>query len=269
MRVLFIFVVETKNFMNYFNLFTRSLLCCMLVLSVAACKKTDPPDNNEYLLMQTYKNGVLTYSYTYNDSAQLIRSAFDFEYGPHDLETRTTSFSYNSAGQLTQSTAIMSRNNPSNFVTDYRSEYTYNSLGQLVLVKTYKLNTGELYNADEYAYNGKTIVNTHTYNSSVEYTKTYTLDDKGNIVKAVTENPTSGGPMSTEQWLDYDDKKNIEGPVVGNVASKNNPRRYTKVVPNYSPDTDESFEYTYNRAGYVTQRIYSGGDTTKYVWKVK
>jgi YD repeat-containing protein len=53
----------------------------------------------------------------------------------------------------------------------------------------------------------------------------------------------------TEEWIDFDDKKNIDGPTVGDVISKNNPHRH--MVRN----TEERFmAYKYNAAGYVTTR---------------
>jgi hypothetical protein len=238
-----------------------------LALFVNACGKSDAPDNREYVVKEIYYDDVLRSSFEYNSNWQVTTSTYNFAVGPHDWARQTTSYTYNSDGQLVKTEMVNTVvNSPK--LNDVRTEYTYNSQGQLFQAKAYKLNTGELLYADEYTYNGQTIVQTHSIPSGVGYKATVMLDNSGNIVERVETKDTSSTPYLTEKWLNYDDKKNIAGPnagttvsefikpIIGGVMSKNNFRRYSAHYHDpimVGPD-ETSCEYSYSQAGYVINR---------------
>ena len=244
----------------------RSFLWFTLALFVNACGKSDAPDNREYVVKEIYFNNVLSSSFEYNSNWQVTTSKNTFAVGPRDWAHQTTSYTYNSDGQLVKTEMVNTVVN-STKLNDVRTEYAYNSQGQLFQAKAYKLNTGELLYSDEYSYNGQTIVQTHLVPSGVGYKATVMLDNGGNIVERVETKDTSSTPYLTEKWLNYDDKKNIAGPnagttgifikpIIAGIMSKNNFRRYSaKYNDPILASPDETIcEYTYNNAGYVTNR---------------
>jgi hypothetical protein len=274
--------------MNNFNSFARLLLCCTLVFSVTACKKgSDDPSDRDYVIGEVYIGDTRSFVYEYNDSFQVVKSSYYRNVGPHDWATRTTTYSYNSEGKLTQTIEMNTRQSSLTATPpDVRKEYTYNGQGQLSQVKVYKLDSGNLYSSDEYAYNGQTIVNTRLNNSgSVNEIWTYTLDDRGNIIKLIKAN-AAGQLITTEEWLNYDHNRNIDpplgstttsytAPVAGNVISKNNYRKYTITYsdPIYNPNHMQmNVTYSYNNAGYVRDCNFSNGvsvTTKTFVLKPK
>jgi hypothetical protein len=125
------------------------------------------------------------------------------------------------------------------------------------------LTNGSAYYSETYSYDGHTIVQKHFSDgsSAPEYVCTYTVDDRGNIVQDVMDDNTSANNDYTETWLDYDDQKNITGPGVGDMTSKNNPRRHI-VTDLHSSVTEYLLGYDYNSAGYVTKvKNYRKGDS--------
>jgi hypothetical protein len=235
--------------MNYPYFLNRLFLWSVLLLLLHACKKPDTSDNNEYVVQDVYINGKKTYSYNYNDKWQMTRSAYTYSVSSRMSATEQVDYFYNSDGRLERTETV----NYNIGLSSHRAEYTYDSQGQLTLYKDYFKSTGELYFMDEYSYNGQTIIRTRTSSSSVQV-NTYTLDDRGNIVKVVTDNTGPGAIDYSEEWLDYDDKVNIIGmPGVGDVTSKNNYRRYIKQEAGQSA-VETLIGLTYNNAGYVIER---------------
>ncbi|MBO9203687.1 MULTISPECIES: hypothetical protein [Niastella] len=263
--------------MNYFKPFYRLLLCCSLALFINACgKHDDEPDNREYVVKEIYVGDQLRYSYEYNNNWQVTTSTSNDPVTLRIWTHQTTSYSYNNNAQLAK-TELINTTTASMPFTDTRTEYTYNSQGQLVQSKAYKLNTSELLYSDEYAYSGRTIVQTHSIPAKVGSKVVVTLDDRGNITERVLTYDTTSVPYLTEQWSDYDDKKNILGPnaayitqspMIGLVMSKNNFRKYSFHYQdlNLVSTPPTTYEYSYNRAGYVTNcKINMGESTRKYV----
>ena len=127
----------------------------------------------------------------------------------------------------------------------------YNSNGRLVTVSEYRKNTAPILSLDEYEYNGNTIIQKHYEHSIPEFNRTYTLDDNGNIIKAVTDGISASSLDYVEEWLEYDDKQNLLGPGAGDVVSKNNYRRYIKQIKNHTAAEETVMVYTYKNDKYV------------------
>jgi len=233
--------------MNNSYLFTRLLLCSILLLLLNACHKPDTTDNNEYVVEKMYSYGELKNSNEYNADWQLVKSSAFVRINARTGYNSDVSFFYNNSGRL-ERTETISNGPPPSFTT----EYTYNNQGQLITVKSIRKD-GSLLSQEDYDYNGQTITRTHSVSTGDDYVVTYTVDERGNIVKAVTDNLSAGSNDYVEEWQNFDDKINMEGPVAGNVRSKNNPRRYLYY---YNGRTANEYisGYTYNNAGYVTSR---------------
>lgn len=234
--------------MNNSYLLTRSLLCSALLLLLHACDKPDrdAPDTNEYVVKTVTSNARMDVDhYEYNDKWQLTTYKDGFQYDPRHAGITTTLYFYTSDGRVERTeTQFM-------YIAGERTEFTYNSQGRPILTKTHNKTTLKLKYTDEYTYNGQTITKTHSADTGKVYVCTYTIDDRGNIVKAITDYTDPGQFDITEQWLDYDDNKNLTGPAVADVASKNNYRKYTRqTITTYN---ELLYRHTYNNAGYVTE----------------
>lgn len=253
--------------MNNPYFLNRLFLWSVLILLLQACGKNDSNDGNdtaEYVIKEVHAYGELTNTYEYNDAWQLIKST-NYE----RVNSRTTyqvyvSYFYNNDGLLERkefTTTGPSAYQPATI------EYTYNNQGRLTEMKALRKN-GDLLSKDEYDYNGQTITATHSIDTGVYYVTTYTVDDRGNIVKAVKDDHTPGNNDYTEEWQDFDDKKNVGGPRAGDVSSKNNPRLYIFYYARPGNTNEKRTTYSYNGAGYVTslqEKINSSTYTTKYV----
>lgn len=246
--------------------FNLLILTGVLILILQACHKphNDTIDTAEYVLKEVHANGELKISYEYNDSWQLVKS-FHHEYinartGYH----RNVAYFYNNDGRLarTETTYEGIGTQPST------TEFTYNSQGRLLTVKAVRKDSLLLYQED-YDYNGQTITKKHSSGRGVDYVSTYTVDDRGNIVKGVNDDLTSGNNDYTEEWWNFDDKKGMGSPGAGDISSKNNPGKYILYAPQRS-EKNVLLSYTYNGAGYVTsmkeyEPDFKSTTTTEYV----
>lgn len=235
--------------MNNSYLFTRLLLWSTMLLLLHACHKPDTTDTNEYVVETVTSNIRMDIdNYEYNDKWQLVKYKDGFQYNSRHAGLTVTNYFYTSDGRVEGTeTQYM-------YIAGERTEFTYNSQGRPILTKTYNKTTGMLKYTDEYTYNGQTIARTHSADTGKVYVSTYTIDDRGNIVKAITDYTNPLEWDITEQWLDYDDNKNLTGPAVADVASKNNYRKYTK--QSIIAYQELLFKHTYNNAGYVTESTF-------------
>jgi hypothetical protein len=252
----------TLNDMNILSFCKNVFLLCSVTLLLHACKKHHEVDTNEYLLSRVDINGWHSSDYYYNDSGQLIKSINWQPKSPSAFVELWHEYNYNDQKQITQVI-----NTP--YYTGYgtKNEYTYNSDGKLVLIQTYHSITNALLNTYKYSYTDHTITETYAENGVTLYVYTFTIDDKGNFVKAVRDDQTATNNDWVEEWLDYDEKPNIAGPSIGNISAKNNPRRHTAVFPGGGLVTDY-YKYNYNNAGYVTERkVYQTGGSIMNVYK--
>jgi hypothetical protein len=237
--------------MNIPYLYSRLLLFCAAMVVLNACKKpkADDEDTGEYVVKEVnYTKTQTGNSYEYNASWQLTKKTYSYVFSPGTTAKQTTTYSYNSDGRLAGTEYFMTAPNYDYYQNE---EYGYNSQGRLITKKTFDKETGKTIATDEYVYNDKTIIQTHHVNTVIEYVRTVTLDDNGNIIKSVTDYTFPGSADITEEWLDYDDKKLFAGPAAGDVTSKNN---YRKFIYRYEqqPLAELEVRYTYNKAGYVT-----------------
>jgi hypothetical protein len=250
----------TKNMMNNPHLYSRLFLLSTLILLLNACRKTEGTDTADYVVKEVYAYGELTASHEYNDAWQRIKSSYTERISSRAKYNRFVSYFYNIDGRLAR--VETTSDGP---LQAFTVEYTYNNQGRLTMVKALRKN-GELLYQEEYGYNGKTITNTHSISTGVDYVTTYTVDDRGNIVKAVKDDQTSGNNDYTEEWQDFDDKINMSGPGVGDVSSKNNPRRHILYYVRQQSPSETIMTYKYNGAGYVVIRKDAGQTlTTNYV----
>ena len=238
--------------MNNPYFYSRLFLLSAFILLLQACRKNKSNDNvnnndtAEYVVKEVHALGELKNSYEYNDTWELIKSTNVEHVNARTIYTIEASYFYNNDGLLERTE--FTTTGPSAY-QPATIEYTYNNQGRLTASKALKKN-GDLLYKDEYDYNGQTITATHSIDT-VYYVTTYTIDGRGNIVKAAKDDHTPGNNDYNEEWQDFDDKKNVGGRRVGDISSKNNPRRYILSAPRRS--TDETLmTYTYNGAGYVT-----------------
>lgn len=246
---------------------TRLILGCTFLFVIYACNKPATVDNNEYLVKEEFNNdGRLINEYEYNDNWQITKHV-NWSKSGRTWVSNSTNYFYNADGKVERSE--YSRN-PSN--SPVRTDFFYNSQGQLTLAKNYNINTvagtATLFNTVEFSYNGQQIVQTGFDQVGALYvTITFTLDNNGNIIKRVTDYAAPGQLDVTEEFLDYDDQKNFSAPDTGKLVSKNNYRKY--IFRTNSNTTIILYKYTYNNAGYVTKCVRfiegnSGLDISKY-----
>jgi hypothetical protein len=235
--------------MNNPYFLNRLYLWSVLILLLQACHKPDndaEPDNDtaEYVVKEVHANGKLQRSYEYNDAWQLVKSSAFERVSPRTGYNSYVSYFYNNSGQLERTETITDGPPPPSF-----TEYTYNNQGRLTTVKLFKKKDSSLLYQEEYDYNGQTITKTLSNNGLISAVYTYTVDNRGNIVRAETGNHSSG--IYVEEWENFDDKINSASPGVGGVVSKNNPRRRMRYASGQKP-VETLMSYTYKGAGYVT-----------------
>jgi hypothetical protein len=244
--------------------FSRLFVLSVLILLMQACGKNDSNDAAEYVIKEVHAYGELRNIYEYNDAWQLIKSTNYERINSRATYQVSVNYFYNNDGLL-ERTEFANTGPPAYHPVNIK--YTYNNQGRLTAMKALR-NNGDL-SKDEYDYSGQTITATHSIDTVVYYVKTYTVDDRGNIVKSVMDDHTPGNNDYTEEWQDFDDKKNVDGPRAGDVSSKNNPRRYIFYYARPGNATIEKHTtYSYNGAGYVTsfqEKTNSSTYTTKYV----
>jgi hypothetical protein len=248
---------------------TRLFLLCSLFL-LFACHKPGTSENidcSDCIVKEVRQDGKLIEENEFNSAWQKTKTNYHINTEVKWAE-KQVDYVYDNNGQLVKSVVSYP-----NWPTDNNwMEYTYNSQGRLTIVKTFKA-TG-IINTDEYTYNGQTIICVSTGLYGSKQIGTYTLDSNGNILKLVrqAERNSTLEISYTEEWSDYDDKKNISGPFAGDVASKNNPRRHIYTPLAERPEQRTS-AYSYNNAGYVVERIATftyrnAQSTTKYQYKL-
>jgi hypothetical protein len=240
--------------MNNPYFYSRLFLLSVIILLLQACQKNNSNNNDtgEYVVKEVHAYGELTSSNEYNDTWKLIKSTNVEHVNARTRYTIDISYFYNNDGRLERTEFTSTGptvNQPATI------EYTYNNQGRLTATKALRKN-GDLLSKDEYDYNGQTITATHSIDT-VYYVTTYTVDGRGNIVKAAKDDHTPGNNDYTEEWQDFDDKKNVGGPRVGDVSSKNNPRRYIFYYARPGSTNEILMTYTYNGAGYVTEYVLS------------
>lgn len=246
------------------NHLTKSLLILFFIAAgLNACKKsssdnTDP--NKRYLLSKVYTNGKISMSYTYNNAYMLVSSSATLPQSATATYTIVTSYYYNNDHRLIRTESI----NYGVSGGDIK-EYGYDNQGRLDTIRSSDKDHHP-FNATLFSYAGNTITETRYQSDTIARVKVYTVDDRGNIVKAVTDDRTAPNADITEEWLEYDDKKNVDGPSAGDVTSKNNPRRYLQTFPN-GPANEWISEHSYNRADYVaeTKSTHSNYTTTNVI----
>lgn len=240
--------------MNIPYLTARLILTITAFFILNACKKSHTEDYNEYVVKEiVYDKSNRQTSFEYNDSWQLTKEVYSYEFRQGVMANTNTTYSYNSDGRVSGTEHFMSEPN-----YDYFQDvaYVYNSQGRLITKRTFDKETGVEIGIDEFVYGAQTITQTHKIGSADEYVCTYTLDVNGNIVKAEKDYASTNVYDYVEEWLDYDDKKFIVGPSAGDVTSKNNYRKYMYRV-GQQPKSGINIKYTYNKAGYVTQFMQS------------
>lgn len=228
--------------MKMLSLCKKLFLLCAVTLLLNACKKHQDVDTKEYLVSAVYLNGFNTHNYYYNDSRQLIKSVYRDRIFDHKRE-----YYYNDQQQVKQ--VIYTYYGLSGSINDY----SYNSDGKLALIQVYDKQTNALMNTYEYSYADHSFTETLVLNGVILWVNTLTIDDKGNIVKAVFDDQTIPNDDRVEEWLDYDEHPGVGYPVVANISSKNNPRRHT-VQGKSTGNHIGYYKYSYNNAGYVTER---------------
>jgi hypothetical protein len=235
--------------MNIPYLSSRLLMFSATIVVLSACKKSkSDDDHDEYVVKEVhYAKSNTGNAYEYNASWQVTKKTYSYEFQQGVTAKQITTYTYNSDGRLAGTEYFMSEPNYDYYQNE---EYNYNGQGRLATKRTFDKETGKTIATDEYVYNDKTIIQTHVADAFVEYVRTSTIDDNGNIIKSVTDY-ANGNADLTEEFLDYDDKKIFVGPVAGDVTSKNN---YRKFIYRYGqqPLVELHFNYTYNKAGYVT-----------------
>jgi hypothetical protein len=247
----------------------RLLLTFSVFIFFNACDKPDDAsDNKEYLVKEIkYDYSDRSIYYDYSDAWQLTRRT-EFSLIDRNLLGYTKNdFTYNSAGLVTEIKVTRGTPGENYFETQ---ELRYNANSRLEAVKALNKETATLHSWDVYEYNGKQITQKHQENSIIAFIRTYTLDDKGNIIKAVIDYDDPGKPDYVEEWLDYDDKQNLLGPSAGDVVSKNNFRKYIKQVYN-QPAEESRFSYSYKNGKYVEEVVKTGAGAWKAIvtWVAK
>jgi hypothetical protein len=257
------------------NLSVRLILSVTLIAFLNACDKPgdDTPDNKEYVVKEIVYDAKYTADYfEYNSAWQLIQTRHTYFLPRNSKGTFESNYVFNSAGLVTR---IETAHYMPLLSYEGIKDLSYNSDGRLVAVSEHRKNTAPILDLDEYEYNGNTISQKHYMNSVLDYTCTYTLDDNGNIIKAVTDGVTSSSLDYVEEWLDYDDKQNLLGPGAGDVVSKNNYRRYVRQIKNHTSADEAVIQYTYKNDKYVDgftrtgSGVYSGTSKAKVTWVAK
>jgi hypothetical protein len=234
--------------MNNPYFLTRLFLLSAVLFFLNACHKSDTTDTNEYVLKTVNYSARSFDRYEYNDKWQLIEYKYSYPLSGRYSGVEVVKYFYTPDGRVERTEKDYHNGIPNS----ERTEYTYNSQGRLILSKKYNKNTGTLMYLEEYTYNGQTITSTHATDTGKVYVSTYTVDDRGNVVKNVTDYINPVGWDYTEEWLDYDDQKNLTGPAVGDVTFRNNFRKYIWKSPGQAV-REILYKHTYNNAGYVTE----------------
>ncbi len=88
------------------------------------------PTTESMWVKEIYYNDILESSFEYNEKWQVTSSKYIWLTGPRDWANQTTSYTYNSSGQLVKTEMV---NNVVNSTKkdDVKTDYFYNSQGQL------------------------------------------------------------------------------------------------------------------------------------------
>lgn len=239
-----------------------SCLCTLLLVIVACHKKEDDgPDNRQYRVYQLYTGDHLTDEYFYDDSGRVTRKHSWVQEGANSYRDVNFYYSYNNKGQLERMKGGYAS------LPNQLTYYFYDSTGRLAQQKFYNDSTSATpYGVTTYTYGDHTVIQSYNGGSS-GYMYTITVDDKGNWTKSVFQDLVLASYTYTDEWFDYDDKVNAGTPTIPAITATNNPRKHTRHTPNVTPDEVDYFEYTYNKAGYVTNytmRSATFNHTTNY-----
>jgi len=224
---------------------------------ISACHKPkdEAPDDMEYVVSEIkYENSPKVEQFSYNGAWQLIEKTERVEMEPKKVETIKHNYTYNSDGLVSKEEISQEM---ATYVYVGLREMSYDTNGRLVSITEYAKGTNRLLYSSEFEYNDKIIIGKFYSNSILMRTWTYTLDDNGNIIKAVAHSP-GGGPDEVQEWLDYDDKQNLLGPVAGNVRSKNNYRRHIMYGGIEGGKNEIVTFYSYKNNKYVSRLINIG-----------
>ncbi len=255
----------------------------LLLIGIASCKKeeTTKNKNNMRLVRHEFDNGYWTHYFEYNEDGK-VSIHRDFR-PPVDTANPVprvivTEFFYGKNGKLSSQ-----RTN----VFDERimqETYEYDSNDRLVRFISVD-DTGLVWLRIEYTY-GADDIEVKTYgdpkNPQFVIEEKYHLDANGNVDKSYRKDP-NGVYYKTAYNTTYDGKKSPYATVKGlerlgyfehysvpNLfINSNNIISYTQDYGSgSSASTDsKSFQYTYNKEGYVTYRTANGQFGDKYTYE--
>lgn len=212
--------------------------------SLTACKDDSAIEDAvngtiDYLISETYVNGSLVGTFSYDNKNQLVEGKLYDEAGIH---TGTASYTYNSKGQMTSS--VVHTEGQETVTT----ELGYDNSGRVNTTRI--LNGSKVISLFQYEYSGDKIIMNGLSDDEIIHQNIYTLKNN-NIVKEEFLYPDLPQANWTKEYSDFDDKTNISGGVAY-LNSANNPR-YEKLTSAAGvADYEREWRYTYNDAGYVT-----------------
>lgn len=211
---------------------------------LSACKKDTPgkPDHQalgDYLLSETYQNGILASKHQYNGQSLIEKSVF---YIDGKISGETT-YTYDNQNRLI-ATLLKSDEG------ELETKMEYNNSSELS--KTAVWMNGTLISSYLYSYSGNTIVASVSMEGGLNYTHTYTREN-GNIIKEEADYPSLPAANWTLTRSDFDTGKTATFPINHSyMASLNNPGREIMSTSTPQGSHDWKWEYTYNEDGYVT-----------------
>lgn len=207
-----------------------------------------PSGEGKLLLIEEKKNGKTDLKFEYDDQNRVImRYIYSYDAGVASI--LNDHFTYNNNGLLIS----VSHQKGSEVI--YREEFTYDRNDKPisgVLVYPKDGPTGNM----QYVYSGNKVIETITAKEGGSIINTYTFDDKGNPL--VIE--ISGGNLvqTRQEFNNYDNKhyRYTNYPWGWKLRSVNNAQSYKMTAigtGNVNVILDQTWEYTYNGAGYPTK----------------
>lgn len=233
-----------------------------LVLAFTSCRKKDnPPKAKQTYLSRTIASSSTTI-YQYGPDNRVISSTVDF--GSGSPSNYGSTFTYNSAGQLTEWFI-----DNSGTTADTKLLYSYNGSGKISETKTFLVSgsTSTLYRTvtPNYTTEGKISMMTLVEGDLMPYKEyDYFLDSKGNVTKRIQYGGL-GSTLSIDEYLDYDDK-NSPGLSIPktNVTSSPNNFHALKQTNSSGAITNTTYTFELDTDGYPTKRTSSSGAIVTY-----
>lgn len=244
----------------------KHILSATLTLVMFTSCSSDDDGGNQSLqtLLSKRITSTETISYNYDNNNRATGYIVD-NISPEN--NYTTTFTYNSSGQLAE--VIY---NPENSIENIKVVYSYNNNGRISEIETsYVYASGGLsspiskYEAD-YSTPGKVSVYKYTMaGTGTPYLNTeYYLDANGNIENQLSYG-TSGLLIVTTENSNYDDKKTASAslPDEDFVRNVNNYGTVTVTATGGTPSVS-TFTYEYNNDGYPIKRTSNTGSVVTY-----